>query len=120
MKIAISSSGLNMESPVDPRFGRAKQFILFDPDRGSFEVIDNKINQNAAQGAGIQSAQQIVNSGADILITGNCGPKAFKVLSAAAVKVYTCQDKSVMEAVALFRAGKLVESSSPSVEGHWL
>jgi len=120
MKIAVSSTGKDMESPIDPRFGRARQFILFDPDRGAFEVIDNSVNLNAAQGAGIQTAQRIADSGASVLISGNCGPKAFQVLSAAGVKVYTCEAKNVMEALALYNAGKLTEISSANVEGHWL
>ncbi len=121
MKIAISSMGRNMESALDPRFGRAKQFILFDLERGAFEILDNQVNLQAAQGAGIQAAQQIIRSGSAVLITGNCGPKAYQVLSASGVRVYTTsQAKTVMEALALFNAGKLTESNSANVEGHWL
>jgi predicted Fe-Mo cluster-binding NifX family protein len=120
MKIAISSTGRDMESPLDPRFGRARQFVLFDPDRGTFDILDNQVNLNAAQGAGIQAAQQVVNAGCAVLISGHCGPKAFKVLSAAGVRIYTSTAPSVLEAVALFQAGKLEESRNSDVEGHWL
>ncbi len=120
MKIAVSSIGKDMEAGIDPRFGRAKYFVVYEPDRGHFEVIDNSINLNAAQGAGIQTAQRVVASGAGVLISGNCGPKAFQVLNAAGVKVFTSDAKNVMEAVALFSAGKLTQISSANVEGHWL
>ncbi len=120
MKIAVSSMGRDMESALDQRFGRAKQFIVFDPECGSFEVLDNSVNLQAAQGAGIQTAQKIVNSNSRILITGNCGPKAFQVLSAAGVKVYLSKDNTVMEAVAKYKAGELTEITTANVEGHWL
>jgi hypothetical protein len=57
MKIAISASGPTLESPVDPRFGRAACFIIYDSANGQFEAHDNKQNLNAVQGAGIQAAE---------------------------------------------------------------
>lgn len=120
MKIAVSSLGRDMESAMDSRFGRSKQFLVFDPDRGTFDLLDNQVNLNAAQGAGIQAAQLVANAGCDALITGHCGPKAFKLLAAAGVKVYQSEAKTVMDALAQLKAGKLIESASADVEGHWL
>jgi len=74
---------------MDARFGRAKFIMIYDTSDLSFKVHDNNVNLNAAQGAGIQTAQNIVELGATVLITGNCGPKAFKVLEAGGVKIYT-------------------------------
>ena len=64
MKIAISSEGTSLESPVDPRFGRAKYFALVDTDTGECSFHDNTQNLNAPQGAGIQAAQAVANLGA--------------------------------------------------------
>ena len=119
MIIAISTTGNELNQPVDPRFGRCKQFIIFDSSNESFEVIDNKQNLNAAQGAGIQSAQTVANSGAEALISGHCGPKAFKVLTQANIKVYTCKDLSIKEAIEKLLAGELSQSEDADVEGHW-
>ena len=38
MKVAITAQGEQMKSPVDPRFGRAKWFIVIDMDTADFEV----------------------------------------------------------------------------------
>jgi len=119
MKIAVTTSGRDLQAPVDSRFGRAPNFLIYDLETGNFAVIDNEQNLNAAQGAGIQSAQTVVRSGAGALVTGHCGPKAFRVLSAAGVKVYTAEILTVAEAIDRFRAGTLVEALSADVEGHW-
>jgi predicted Fe-Mo cluster-binding NifX family protein len=119
MKLLITSSGTTLESPVDPRFGRAKQFLVVDPETMSCEAHDNTQNLNAAQGAGIQAAQNAVNLGAEAVISGHCGPKAFRVLKAGGIRVYTTQAATVKEAVDLFAAGKLSEAQDADVQGHW-
>ncbi len=82
MKIAFTTSGDNLEAPLDSRFGRAPKFLIYDSDEDTFTVIDNQQNLNAAQGAGIQSAETVARLGAESLVTGHCGPKAFRVLGA--------------------------------------
>ena len=119
MKVAFSTSGNSLDSPLDNRFGRAPKFLVYDLDTETFETIDNHQNLNAAQGAGIQSAETVARTGAKCLVTGHCGPKAFRVLSAAEIKVYNTEVASVGEALDLFRTGKLVEAPSADVEGHW-
>jgi len=119
MKIAFTTSGNDLDAPLDSRFGRAPKFIILDPDTGNYEVIENEKNLNAADGAGIKSAETIAKSGAGILITGHCGPKAFRVLTAANVRVYNTEAKTVSEALALYRSGKLKSASSADVESHW-
>lgn len=119
MKIAISSSGTTLDAPVDPRFGRAAKFILIDTATGAFEVHDNAQNLNAAQGAGIQSAQNVSQLGAEAVITGHCGPKAFRTLQAAGIKVAVGAKGTVAEAVEAFKKGELKPAESADVEGHW-
>jgi len=119
MKIAITAKGKTFESDVDSRFGRAENFILIDSDTESIDIVDNVQNLNAAQGAGIQAAQTIVNSGAQCLITGHCGPKAFTVLSAANVSIYTGASGTVRDAWEAYKKGALTKSASADVEGHW-
>jgi predicted Fe-Mo cluster-binding NifX family protein len=119
MKVAFTTSGSELSAPLDSRFGRAPKFLVYDLDQASFEVIDNQQNLNAAQGAGIQSAETVVRSGAKALLSGHCGPKAFRVLAAAGVKVYTSDAATVAEALEQFKAGKLKEAGNADVEGHW-
>jgi predicted Fe-Mo cluster-binding NifX family protein len=119
MKIAFSTSGSDLSAPLDSRFGRAPKFLVYDLDSMSFEIIDNQQNLNAAQGAGIQSAETVVRSGAKVLVSGHCGPKAFRVLAAAGVKVYNSDAATVAAALEQFKAGKLKEAGSADVQGHW-
>jgi len=120
MKLAISSQGDNLDALIDPRFGRAKNFIVVNPETYEFEVIENKQNLNLPQGAGIQSGKTIVDNDVDALITGNCGPKAFHVLSAGGVKVYIGENGTIKQAIDRFKNGKLQAANSPNVEGHWV
>ncbi len=120
MKIAFTTSGNDLSSPLDSRFGRAPKFLIYDLEANIFEIVDNEQNLNAAQGAGIQSAQSIARLGTKALITGHCGPKAFRVLIAAGIKIYNTSAATVSEALNLYVAGKLAEATSADVEGHWV
>jgi predicted Fe-Mo cluster-binding NifX family protein len=119
MKIAFTTSGNDLSSPLDTRFGRAPKFLIYDQDNDTFELIDNQQNLNAAQGAGIQSAQTVARSGVQALVTGHCGPKAFRVLNAARIKIFSSDAPTVAAALDQYRAGQLSEITSPDVEGHW-
>jgi len=119
MKVAITSSGKSPDSQVDPRFGRAPYFAIYDTESDTFSFADNAQNLNAANGAGIQSAQNVASAGAQVLITGNCGPKAFRTLSAAGIKIIIGASGTVKEAAAKFQKGELAYATDANVEGHW-
>ena len=119
MKVAVTSQGKELTSEVDPRFGRAKWLLLVDTQSGVTGAYDNTVNLNLSQGAGIQTGQNVVNLGAEAVITGNIGPNAFKTLSAANVKVYLSEVKTIQNAVESFKAGELNEVQQANVEGHW-
>ena len=119
MKVAVTSQGKELSSEIDPRFGRAKWLLLVDTETEVVGTYDNTVNLNLAQGAGIQTGQNVVNLGAEAVITGNIGPNAYKTLSTANVKVYLSEVKTIQEAVELFKAGELNEVQEANVEGHW-
>jgi predicted Fe-Mo cluster-binding NifX family protein len=120
MKIALTTSGETLDAPLDSRFGRAPRFILYDLERDYFEVIDNRQSLNTAQGAGIQAAEAVVRAKAECVITGHCGPKAFRVLTAAGITVYNCGEATVADALRAFKEGTLKPMASADVEGHWV
>jgi len=120
MKIAVTSQGQEMTSPVDPRFGRAKFFVVVETDTGESTAVDNSQNVSAAQGAGIQAGRNVVELGVSAVVTGHVGPKAFATLQAAGVKVYNGASGTIAEAVEQFKAGKLSASGGADVEGHWV
>lgn len=119
MKVIVTAAGESLGSAVDSRFGRAKKFILVDTETGEHEVIDNAQNLNAAQGAGIQAAQNVANLGAEVVLTGHCGPKAFRTLQAAGIRVFVGVEGTVAEAVERFGKGELSEAAGADVEGRW-
>ena len=120
MKVAVTSQGRELSSPVDPRFGRAKFFIVVETETGEFTVADNSQNLNAAQGAGIQAGKNVGDLGAEAVVTGHVGPNAFATLQAASVAIYTGATGTVADAIEQFKAGKLKQSGKADVEGHWV
>lgn len=120
MRIAISSQGKVIESQVDPRFGRAKYFIIYDSETNQSSLYNNSQNLNLAQGAGIQTARNVVDMKVDGVISGNMGPKAFATLNTANIKIYTGANGTVSNAVEDFKAGKLTQVENANVQGHWM
>lgn len=114
MKVAISSTGPDLEAQIDMRFGRCRYFIIVDTESLEFEALDNA-NVAAAGGAGIRSAQLIADKGSEALISGNVGPNAFNVLSAAGIKVYSQASGSIKEALDKLKNGELTETTEPNV-----
>lgn len=119
MKVAVTTTGNTLDSPIDPRFGRAQKFAIVDTESDAIEIVDNTQNLNAVQGAGIQAGETIVRSGVKRVITGHCGPKAFRTLQAAGIEVITGASGTVGETVERFKAGELTSTDRPDVEGHW-
>jgi predicted Fe-Mo cluster-binding NifX family protein len=120
MRIAVTAQDKELSSEIDLRFGRAKWLIVVDTETSDCEAHDNVVNLSAVQGAGIQTGQNIANLGADVVITGNIGPNAFKTLNAAGVKIFLTEGQTVQEAIDSFKAGNSKEVNQANVEGHWI
>jgi len=119
VNIAITSTDGNLEGLVDERFGRSKKIIVFNSEKQTFEVVDNTVNMNSPQGAGIQTAQNIAKTTAQVVISGHLGPNAFRVLQAAGIEAYSASNMTVREALARFGEGGLAKLAGADVEGHW-
>ena len=119
MKIAITSKGTDLNAQVDPRFGRAPYILIVDVETMECEALDNSENVNAFKGAGIQAGTMVGERGAEVLMTGFCGPNAFKVIEAAGIKVISSVSGTVREAVELFKTGNVAYTDAANVEGHW-
>ena len=119
MKIAISSTGPNLDSPLDPRFGRASYFVIVDSDSKQVtDVIDNRAAQEAAHGAGINAAAMVAGSGARVVLTGRVGPKAYAVLQTGNVEVVSGADGTVQSALDAYLSGSLKETGGPDGFAH--
>ncbi len=119
MKVLITAQGDSLDSEVDPRFGRARSFVVYDTDANTYTAVSNAQNIQAAQGAGIQAGRTAVDTGARAVLTGNCGPKAFRVLQEAGIQVYVGVQGTVREAVEAFQRGSLTRADNANVQGHW-
>jgi len=120
MKIAVTVQGSGPEAPVDLRFGRAAGFLVVESETGKTEYLDNGAAVGAAQGAGLQAAKRIADRGVQVLLTGHCGPNAFRALQAAGIRVYTgLVGGRPRDAVASYQAGALEAATAPDVGGHW-
>jgi predicted Fe-Mo cluster-binding NifX family protein len=119
VKIAVTATSNDPNGQVDPRFGRAKYFLIFDDDGNLLETYNNSDNLNAMGGAGIQAGKVLSDRKVDVLLTGHCGPNAYKVLNAAGVKVGIEVDGTVQDALERFRKNNVKFADAPNVEGHW-
>ncbi|MFZ2330798.1 MAG: NifB/NifX family molybdenum-iron cluster-binding protein [Atribacterota bacterium] len=117
MKIAITSTGTDLKSQVDPRFGRCAYFILIDTDNDKFEAIENS-GVGGMGGVGVQSAQIMINKGVKTVLTGNCGPNAFQTLQADGIEVISGISGTVEEVLKKFKAGGFQSVSGPNVSPH--
>ncbi len=82
-------------------------YFLFRED-GKDTIIDNPASQ-APGGAGIQSAQFLVDNGVNTLITVRCGQNAADVFKAAGIQIYKSSNKSAKDDLTALEEGKLSE-----------
>lgn len=111
MRIAVTAIRPELSSPIDQRFGRTRSLLIIDLPERTTTVIDNQSGIHAARDAGLEVAKKVIESQADALITGHCGPKAFRALQAAGVAVYKVADGSVAEALDKFDEGELATTA---------
>ena len=115
MKVAITSTGLNLESNVSMVFGRSPDFIIMDIENS--EISNILPIENPAKdkmGAGNLAAQFIIDQGVKALILGELGNVAFGILRNAGIKIYKISPGIVEKNIKYFKEGKLEEISSVS------
>jgi len=117
MKIAISSTGPDLDAEVDPRFGRCQFFLIVDSEDMSFEAVPNG-NLAQASGAGIQSAKVVADRGAKAVLTGQVGPNAYQVLSEAGLEVMTGASGPVRQALQHYKNGGFQVAEKPNAANH--
>ncbi len=111
-KICVSSSGTDLDAPVNPRFGRCNYFMMVDSDTMKFEAIPNEA-MTASGGAGIKAAQTVVAHEAEVVITGSVGPNALPALQDGGVEIMTGTFSSIRDAVEAYKKGTLSSIDAP-------
>lgn len=121
MKIAIASTGNNLDSEVSLVFARSPYFIVADLEDGDIKETSTVENPSKNErGAGISAAQFIANKNVDALISGAVGPNAFNILKQIGIKVYKLQSGTVKENLKLFTENRMDEITSSSSGGPML
>lgn len=117
MRVAITARGPSADSDVDERLGRAYWLLIHDMSLGTWESLDNSENRNALHGAGFQTAQALVDLGVTHLLTGETGPKAFRILHAAGIIVFHGAAGTVQEVLDAWREGRLRQAGAANESG---
>ncbi|MFO7979796.1 MAG: NifB/NifX family molybdenum-iron cluster-binding protein [Candidatus Aminicenantes bacterium] len=87
-RIGFTAQGESIEDEIDPRFGRASFYIIYDPKTKSIESLENP-NKDLMQGVGPRSVQFLSENNVEVLFTGQIGPNAQRVLQASNIKAIT-------------------------------
>lgn len=89
-RIAVTSTGQNLEHLVDQRFGRCEYFIIVQ--LGHKGASTDKIIQNPYQrqdDAEIAATQLMADEKVEVVITGDIKPCAYKILNAQGIEMYS-------------------------------
>lgn len=119
MKVAISSTGKNLESEVDARFGRCPYFLIVEIKDKEIKEVKAIKNTAAEQrgGAGITSAEIVAKEKADAIISESLGPRAFSVFDQFKIKTYHGEGK-ISDAIKKFINGELTEIKNSVAMGY--
>lgn len=119
MRIAVSTNSPGKDSQLEPRFGRAAGFVIYDSDTTEYRFVDNSVNSQLSQGAGIQTAQLLADQGVSVVISGRFGPKAAPALESGGIRMIESGGGTVQELVENYVSGAAGTASSgiPSGSG---
>jgi predicted Fe-Mo cluster-binding NifX family protein len=117
MKICITSTGNDLSSKIDPRFGRCQNFLFVDIDTLEAEAVQNPAATSGG-GAGTKAAQLVSEKKAEAVLTGNVGPNSYTALEVAGIKIYTGMSGICQDALDAFKNGNVKAVSGPTTESH--
>jgi predicted Fe-Mo cluster-binding NifX family protein len=100
MKVAITSTGNNLESKLDQRFGRCSFFVIYDSETQGMEFIPNP-NKDAEEGAGPASVHLVASRNVSKIISGEFGIKIKSLLDSLKIQMIILKesDKSIREMI---------------------
>ena len=111
-KICVTSVGPDIDSLIDPRFGRCAYFLIIG-DKGKLIKAIPNAGVRAMRGVGVSAAQIVANEKVKTVITGNVGPNACMVLNSSKIKIFiSAFGISAKQAIQMYKDGKLKEIKS--------
>jgi predicted Fe-Mo cluster-binding NifX family protein len=117
MRIVVTTTTPDLDSPVDRRFGRGAYFVVVDTSTMEWQAHANPAAA-ASGGAGIRAAQFVSEQKAEGVIGGDFGPNAHQALMAAGIGMYLVGDSaSARQAVERFKVGELESPGGAAGKG---
>ena len=100
MKVALTSTGNNLESNLDQRFGRCAFFVIYDIETKGMEFIPNP-NKDALEGAGPASVQLVASRDIEKIISGEFGIKIKSLLDSLKIQMIVLKEpeKTIREII---------------------
>lgn len=102
-RIVITSTGPDLDSEVDLRFGRARYFIVIQLEGGKITVLSNEGNEKSSRGVGVRNFQRVIDAGAEMIITGRVGEKVMSMMSTSGIRTFLVNGGTVREAFELYK-----------------
>ncbi|MDZ7816838.1 MAG: NifB/NifX family molybdenum-iron cluster-binding protein [Planctomycetota bacterium] len=119
MKVVVTSTGPDLDSQLDERYGRASYLLSVDTESMEFAAHDNSANMKAMQGAGVSTSQSVMDMEPDAVITGSLGPKAFAVMQNTGIPSYSAKGVTCREAVQMLLEDKLQRIDNAGGNKKW-
>lgn len=91
MKIAITSTGNQLQSNIDSRFGRCSYFVVYDTETQKTEFIANP-NKDSVEGAGPASVQVVASHGVNKVVSGEFGAKVKNLFDQLKIQLIVLND----------------------------
>ena len=105
-RIAIPSTGMSLDDPMDPRLGNCQYLIIFNTEDDSIEVIDNSKNNDLDKTTGGNTILHILNTKVDAIITCDIGKNISASLAENNIEIYVIDSGNGHQAVSLFKKEK--------------
>lgn len=107
MKVAVSARGSTPDSDIDERMGRAYWLMIYETKNNTWQAINNESGRNALNGAGQQTANLLINHEVKAVLTGEIGPRAFRLLNSAGIEIWLGAAGTVMDTLVSWHDGHL-------------
>ena len=107
MKVAVSARGSTPDSDIDERMGRAYWLMIYETKTNAWQAINNEVSRNAHNGAGQQTANLLIELGVEAVLTGEVGPRVFRLLNGAGIEIYLGAAGTVMDTLVSWHDGEL-------------
>jgi predicted Fe-Mo cluster-binding NifX family protein len=110
MKIAFATDGNNLKDEVALHFGRAKNFLIFDTEKETFEVFENLELKEKGLPPDFLKSQNV-----EVVVAFSLGPMAFEKFKNYKIKVLKAIEGTILENLKAFEENKLKELSKDDI-----